>query len=66
VVPLDAAAAQFEAEKLAEFQRPDGGYYFGRKGNTRLPYVNPVSTAFAGQALAFFKTEAQVYRHLLI
>jgi hypothetical protein len=66
VVPLDTAAAQFEAEKLAEFQRPDGGYYFGRKGNTRLPYVNPVSTAFAGQALAFFKTEAQVYRHLLI
>lgn len=66
VVPLDTAAAQFEAGKLAEFQRPGGGYYFGRKRDAWLPYVNPVSTAFASQALALWQAEAQARRHLLI
>jgi hypothetical protein len=61
IVPLDEAAAQSEAEILAGFQvfsddrRIDGGFYFGRKGGAWLPYVNPVSTAFAAQALALWQ-----------
>ena len=60
IVALDEAVAQREAEILAGFQavsdnrRIDGGFYFGRKGGDWLPYVNPVSTAFAGQALALW------------
>jgi hypothetical protein len=60
VLPLDRAAAQHESQTLAEFQasstdpRIDGGFYFGRQGSTWLPYVNPVSTAFATQALALW------------
>jgi hypothetical protein len=59
-VPLDRAAARWEAERLAEFQavssdpRVDGGFYFGRRQGAWLPYVNPVSTAFALQALALW------------
>ena len=74
--PLDREAAQAEADKLAEFQaagsdtRIDGGYYFGRKGGAWLPYVNPVSTAFALQALELWERclagGAQPHRHLLI
>jgi hypothetical protein len=58
VVPLDREAAKWEAGRLREFQhssddkRIDGGFYFGRRGKEWLPYVNPVSTAFALQALA--------------
>jgi hypothetical protein len=74
--PLDREAAQFEADKLAGFQaagadpRIDGGYYFGRQGGGWLPYVNPVSTAFALQALGLWEHcrsgGAQPHRHLLI
>lgn len=78
VVPLDRAAAQSEAARLAEFQatspdpRLDGGFYFGRKQDAWLPYVNPVSTAFALQALALWDAacrgtpEIRPRRHLLI
>jgi hypothetical protein len=61
VVPLDRAAAEREAATLGTFQavsddrRIDGGFYFGRKGGAWLPYVNPVSTAFAAQALALWE-----------
>jgi hypothetical protein len=75
-LPLDAAAAQFEAEKLAEFQAAGshpatgGGFYFGRKAGAWLPYVNPVSTAFALQALELWDEcrtgNPRVFRHLLI
>jgi hypothetical protein len=34
--------------------RIEGGFYFGRQANVWLPYVNPVSTAFAVQALALW------------
>jgi len=60
VAALDADAARREAAALAEFQiassdpRTDGGFYFGRRGGAWLPYVNPVSTAFAVQALALW------------
>lgn len=76
VTPLDVPAAKFEAERLAGFQvadsdpRIDGGYWFGRKGAEWLPYVNPVSAAFAGQALELWdagrRGEVQPHRHLLI
>jgi hypothetical protein len=52
VAPLDREAADWEAARLETFQAPDGGFYFGRKGGDWLPYTNPVSTAFAAQALA--------------
>ena len=31
--------------------RIDGGFWFGRRAGAWLPYVNPVSAAFALQAL---------------
>ena len=75
-LPLDFAAAQFEAERLAEFQvagfgqSTGGGFYFGRQAGAWLPYVNPVSTAFALQALELWDEcrtgKARVFRHLLI
>jgi hypothetical protein len=80
VAPLDEEAARFEAGRLAQFQadssdpRMDGGFYFGRQGGSWLPYINPVSTAFAMQALHLSKAiggqlrdgVAQPHRHLLI
>jgi hypothetical protein len=69
-LPLDRTAAQFEAERLAEFQAAGGGFYFGRKAGAWLPYVNPVSSAFALQALELWDEcrtgKARVWRHLLI
>jgi hypothetical protein len=69
-LPLDVAAAQFEAEKLAQFQSTGGGFYFGRKAGAWLPYVNPVSSAFALQALELWDEcrtgKPRVFRHLLI
>jgi hypothetical protein len=71
IVSVDRAAAQEEARRLAEFQAAsgdphiDGGFYFGYAGGAFLPYVNPVSTAFAVQALAMWNG-ADAYQHLLI
>ena len=59
-MPLDSAAATQEAEGAAAFQldsadaRIAGGFAFGRKLGELLPFVNPVSTAFAMQALALW------------
>jgi hypothetical protein len=56
-VELDEAAARDEADRAAAYQSssPDprlrGGFWFGRKQGDVLPYMNPVSTAFALQAL---------------
>lgn len=56
-VHLNQAAAQREAAILAGFQAEDpdpriaGGFFFGRRERVMLPYVNPVSTGFAVQAL---------------
>ncbi len=61
VAPLDREASAYEAGQLAGFQAADpdprieGGYWFGRAGQTRLPFVNPVSTAFALQALELWR-----------
>lgn len=71
IAPLDRAAAGEEAGRLSTFQavssdsRVDGGFYFGRAAGAFLPYINPVSTAFALQALALW-SGADAYRHLLI
>ncbi|HTP34014.1 MAG TPA: hypothetical protein VMJ75_17665 [Candidatus Acidoferrales bacterium] len=71
-VALDRAAAEEEAGTLAGFQsagrdpRIDGGYWFGRKGGELLPFINPVSAAFAGQALELWESRVPVNRHLLI
>ena len=60
VAPLDREAAEQEACTLAGFQiqsakpQADGGFYFGRQGGRWLPFVNPVSTIFAAQALALW------------
>ncbi len=61
IVPLDEKAAQHEAEQLATFRlisddpRIDGGFGFGVKKGRPLPFANPVSTAFALQALAWWE-----------
>jgi hypothetical protein len=51
--------------------RIGGGFYFGRKGRGGLPFVNPVSSAFALQALALWEQcrdggKRSRFRHLLI
>ena len=75
-VPLDRPAAESEAAQLAAFQSADadprmnGGYWFGTKRAGPLPFINPVSAAFATQALELWETSraggAQAHRHLLI
>jgi hypothetical protein len=56
-LPLDSDAAKQEAEALERFQmrsadpRIDGGFAFGTQGGEVIPHINPVSTAFAIQAL---------------
>lgn len=63
VIPVDAAAAQEEAFALAGFQAacddPDprvaGGFHFGKRAGVLSPHVNPVSTAFAIQALEMWR-----------
>ena len=52
---------QETAARLKEFQetsfsdvRVRGGFWFGRKQGNLLPFSNPVSTAFAMQALALW------------
>jgi hypothetical protein len=72
VQKLDRAAAEWEVGRLLEFAvsaddaRMDGGFYFGRSGNTFAPYINPVSAAFALQALALWSGGIPADRHLLI
>jgi hypothetical protein len=76
VVPLEQAAAAREAGQAAAFQvtsqdsRVAGGFLFGRKCGEPMPFVNPVSTAFCVQALAWWddrKSNAlQARRQLLI
>ncbi len=57
VLDVDAGPAAEEAASLGSFQycdtdhRLDGGFSFGRKNGVLMPFVNPVSTIFAVQAL---------------
>jgi hypothetical protein len=48
------------ADRLRAFQRPDGGYYFGRKGTQFVPHVSPVPTAFAMQALEWWERRESI------
>ena len=70
IAPVDREAAAQEARELAGFQRADGGFWFGRRGQEWLPYVNPVSAAFGMQALALWERYlaggAPAHRHDLI
>ena len=76
VIPLDQAAAAQEAGHAASFQAGRegaavaGGFLFGSKRGEPMPFVNPVSTAFCVQALAWWddrKNNAlQARRQLLI
>jgi hypothetical protein len=53
-IPIDQSAAEHEAEQAAGFQLASGGFLFGCKHGEALPFVNPVSTAFCVQALAWW------------
>ena len=61
VIPLDVEAAREEAMRLAAFQtasndsRIDGSFWFGQRGSEMVRHANPVSTAFAIQALGVWK-----------
>ncbi len=61
-LPLDTESARREAEALESFQmssddpRIDGGFSFGTQGGKMIPHINPVSTAFAVQALHMWHT----------
>jgi hypothetical protein len=63
-LPLNESEGAAEADCIREFQcegndaRTDGGFYFGRKGDTMLPFVNPVSTAFCLQAQDMWQARA--------
>jgi hypothetical protein len=62
---LDEDAANDEACRAARYQassddiRIDGGFWFGRKGEEMLPFVNPVSTAFCAQALTLWRQHCE-------
>jgi hypothetical protein len=61
VIPPDRDLAREEAAALADFQavsadaRLDGGFFFGSRAGVVLPHANPVSTAFAVQALEVWR-----------
>ena len=55
VAEIDESAAAYEAEQAASFQLPSGGFLFGRKNGVPMSFVNPVSTAFCAQALAWWE-----------
>jgi hypothetical protein len=63
---MDEEKAAEEAEALAKFQREDGGWWFGRKDGEMMPFINPVSAAFAAQALDLWERREQINRHLLV
>jgi hypothetical protein len=55
VIPVDIMAAREEAAALGEFQSASGGFSFGKRAGVISPHVNPVSTAFAMQALEMWR-----------
>ena len=58
---LDEGAAAEEVRRTASYQSFDsdprlrGGFWFGKKDGAILPFMNPVSTAFATQALTLWE-----------
>lgn len=69
-VPLDRERGQEEASLIREFQSIDpdprlkGGFWFGRKQGTILPFMNPVSTVFCYQALDMWDRYGKEERQL--
>ena len=59
-------ATQWESQRLLEFARADGGFYFGRTAGGWEPHVSPVPAAFGLQALALWSGAAEPDRRLLI
>ena len=55
VIPVDIVAAREEAAALETFQAESGGFFFGLRAGVVSPHVNPVSTAFAIQALEMWR-----------
>jgi hypothetical protein len=55
VIPVDTAAAREEAAALETFQAESGGFFFGKRAGVVSPHLNPVSTAFAVQALEMWR-----------
>ena len=61
-VPLDRTRAEEEAAIVADYQFRDGearvrgGFCFGTRDGRRMPFVNPVSTAFCAQAIAMWQS----------
>lgn len=76
IARLDPAAAAEEASAAACFQfnsgevRFLGGFGFGVQAGTRMPFVNPVSTAFCSQALDWWRQwdtgSLELDRHALV
>jgi hypothetical protein len=66
VLHLDFAEMSQDAAALASFQRDDGGWWFGRKHGEMMPFINPVSAAFASQALDLWERREPINRHLLV
>lgn len=61
IVRLEEREAEQEVRALEAYQsaesdrRLNGGFYFGRRAGRLLPFVNPVSTAFAAQGLTLWR-----------
>lgn len=59
-LPLNQEEATEEAAAIAEFQHEsesadNGGFWFGRKAGSMMPFLNPVSTAFCLQAYEWWQ-----------
>jgi hypothetical protein len=72
IVRLHRGIAKHEARRLAEFQSADvdrrvaGGFWFGRKGDQTMPFINPVSAGFGLQALAMWNGVGPLDRRALV
>jgi len=76
IVAMDARAAEEEASATEGFrfytggERFTGGFGFGLQSGREMPFVNPVSTAFCGQALDMWRQcragGLTLDRHLLV
>jgi hypothetical protein len=54
------AAADAEASRVSAFQDAGGGFYFGSRAGEWVPHLSPVSTAFALQALEWWRNPAAI------
>jgi hypothetical protein len=58
------AQALLNFELVSDDPRLTGGFAFGRRGTELLPFANPVSTAFAAQALSMWQDRLGGHRPL--